>query len=128
MPLKPAPSEPADYRRWKSRAAALLERQGLSLGVMLERDWRQRYIRGVTPEDAADPAQALLEHARFEQMGKRRPTSWPSRSSASTALMRCSPVASISFIARADYREAARMYPDDKILLCQGMRVIERSR
>jgi hypothetical protein len=70
MPLKPPPSEPADYRRWKSRAAALLERQGLSLGVMLERDWRQMYIRGVTPGDAADRAQALLEHARFEQMGK----------------------------------------------------------
>jgi hypothetical protein len=71
MPLKPpAPSEPA-YRRWKARAAALLERQGLSLGVMLERDWRQMYMRGVTPEDAADRAQALLEHARFEHLGKR---------------------------------------------------------
>jgi hypothetical protein len=70
-PLKPPPSELADYRRWKSRAAALLQRQGLSLGVMLERDWRQMYIRGVTPEDAADRAQALLEHARFEHMGKR---------------------------------------------------------
>jgi hypothetical protein len=71
MPLKPpAPSEPA-YRRWKAHAAALLERQGLSLGVMLERDWRQMYMRGVTPEDAADRAQALLEHARFEHIGKR---------------------------------------------------------
>jgi hypothetical protein len=50
MPLKPpAPSEPA-YRHWKARATALLERQGLSLGVMLERDWRQMNMRGVTPE------------------------------------------------------------------------------
>jgi hypothetical protein len=64
--------DPADYRRWKSRAAALLERHGLSLGVMLERDWRQMYIRGVPPEDATDRAQALLEHAWFEQMGKSR--------------------------------------------------------
>jgi len=71
MPLKPPPSELADYRRWKCRAAALLQRQGLSLGVMLERDWRQMYIRGVTPEDAADRAQALLEHAQFEHMGRR---------------------------------------------------------
>jgi hypothetical protein len=39
---------------------------------MLERDWRQMYIRGVALEDAADRAQALLEHARFEQMGKSR--------------------------------------------------------
>jgi hypothetical protein len=31
-------------------------------------------------------------------------------------------------IARGAYREAARMYPEDKILLCQGTRVIERSR
>jgi hypothetical protein len=71
MPLKPPAPDPADYRHWKSSAAALLKRQGLSLGVMLERNWRQMYIRGVTPEDAADRAQALLEHARFEQMGKR---------------------------------------------------------
>jgi hypothetical protein len=71
MPLKPPAPDPVDYRCWKSSAAALLERQGLSLGVMLERDWRQMYTRGVTPEDAADRAQALLEHARFEQMGKR---------------------------------------------------------
>jgi hypothetical protein len=28
------------------------------------------YVRGVTPEDAADRAQALLEHARFEHMGQ----------------------------------------------------------
>jgi hypothetical protein len=73
MPGKPpTPSEPADYRRWKNRCAVLLERQGLSAGVMLERDWRQMYIRGVAPEDAADRAQALLEHARFEQMRPKR--------------------------------------------------------
>jgi hypothetical protein len=41
MPLKPPAPDPADYRRWKSSAAALLEREGLSLAVMLERDWRQ---------------------------------------------------------------------------------------
>jgi hypothetical protein len=31
-------------------------------------------------------------------------------------------------IARSAYREAARMYPDDKILLYEGTRVIERSK
>jgi hypothetical protein len=73
MPKKPrAPSEPADYRRWKTHAAALLERRGISLGVMLESDWRQLYIRGVTPEDAADQAYAHYWITRgFEQMGKR---------------------------------------------------------
>jgi hypothetical protein len=58
-------------RRWKSRCAVLLERQGLSAGVMLERDWQQIYIRGVAPEDAADRAQALLERTRFEHMSKK---------------------------------------------------------
>jgi hypothetical protein len=33
MPLKPPPSEPADYRRWKSRAAALLERSPAYVGT-----------------------------------------------------------------------------------------------
>jgi hypothetical protein len=72
MPLKPPPIEPADYRRWKSRCAVLLERQGLSAGVMLERDWRQMYIRGVAPEDAADQAQTHYWNTQsFERM---RPT------------------------------------------------------
>jgi hypothetical protein len=31
-------------------------------------------------------------------------------------------------IARSAYREAARMYPEDKILLCQGERVIENNK
>jgi hypothetical protein len=31
-------------------------------------------------------------------------------------------------IARGAYREAARMYPDDKILLYGGARVIEKSK
>jgi hypothetical protein len=31
-------------------------------------------------------------------------------------------------IARGAYREAARMYPDDRILLCEGARVIEKSK
>jgi hypothetical protein len=55
MPRKPpAPSEPADYRRWKFRAAALLERQGLPLGVARERDLRKMYTGGATPEQAAE--------------------------------------------------------------------------
>jgi hypothetical protein len=74
MPRKPpAASEPADYRRWKSRAAALLERQGLPLGVMRERDLRQLYMRGKTPEDAAREAETSYWHTRpaFKRMRKR---------------------------------------------------------
>jgi hypothetical protein len=75
MPRKPpAPSELADYRRWKNRAAALLERQGLSPAVMLERDWRHLYIRGVTPEEAAHQAQAHYLNTRpaIERMRPKR--------------------------------------------------------
>jgi hypothetical protein len=46
-------AEAADYRAWKAHAAALLERQGILPGVMREKDWRQLYIRGKAPEDAA---------------------------------------------------------------------------
>jgi hypothetical protein len=74
MPSKPpAPSEPADYRRWKSRAAALLERQGISLGVMRERDWRLLYVRGVPPEEAAEQAHTYYRNTRwFERMRPKR--------------------------------------------------------
>jgi hypothetical protein len=70
MPRKPpSPSEPADYRRWKFRAAALLERQGLCL----ERDWRHLYIRGVTPEEAAEQVQVIYWNTRpaVERMQRR---------------------------------------------------------
>jgi hypothetical protein len=66
--------ERADYRNWKSRAAALLERQGLSPGIMRERDWRQVYIRGKTPEDAAQQAETYYLNTRpaFERMRSKR--------------------------------------------------------
>jgi hypothetical protein len=76
MPRKPpAPSEPTEtYRRWKSRAAALLERQGLSPGIMRERDWRQLYIQGAPPEDAASQAETYHWNTRlaFERMRPKR--------------------------------------------------------
>jgi hypothetical protein len=49
-----AVAEHVTYAAWKGRAAALLERQ--AAGVMRERDWRQLYIRGKAPEDAASSA------------------------------------------------------------------------
>jgi hypothetical protein len=59
MPRKPpAPSEPGDYHRWKAQAAALLERLGVPAGPWLrERDLRQLYISGATPEQAAEHVQ-----------------------------------------------------------------------
>jgi hypothetical protein len=74
MPTKPpAPSEPADYRQWKSHAAALLERQGIFSDVLRERQWRQLFTRGVTPERAVERAQAHYNNTRpaFERWRKR---------------------------------------------------------
>jgi hypothetical protein len=70
-PAKPASTE--DYRAWKARCAALLERQSLLPGVMRERDWRRLYLRGVTPEDAPVRAQVAYYNTRpaFERMRKR---------------------------------------------------------
>jgi hypothetical protein len=45
-----------------ARATALLERQ--AAGVMRERDWRQSFIRGKAPEDAARRAETLYWNSR----------------------------------------------------------------
>jgi hypothetical protein len=37
-------AEQANYKTWKAHAAALLERQRISPGVVRERDWRHLYI------------------------------------------------------------------------------------
>jgi hypothetical protein len=66
-------AEQADYRTWKAHAAALLERQGLLPGIIRERDWRQIYIRGKSPEDATRQAETSYWNTRppFERMRKR---------------------------------------------------------
>jgi hypothetical protein len=75
QPAEPA-STPPDYRAWKARAAAMLERQGISVGVMRERDWRQLFIKGATPEQAVEQVQVHYHNARptFERTrgGKKR--------------------------------------------------------
>jgi hypothetical protein len=70
----PAPSEPADYRRWKVRCAALLERQGIPAGPWArERDLRKMYIGGATPEQAVDQVQAACWNTRsFERLRPKR--------------------------------------------------------
>jgi len=52
-------AEHLTYAMWKTRATALIERQAAAM--MRERDWRQLYIRGKAPEDAARQADAVLE-------------------------------------------------------------------
>jgi hypothetical protein len=57
----------------KPALGELLERQRLSRGMMWERDWRQLYIRGKTPEEAARQAETSYWNTRpaFERLRKR---------------------------------------------------------
>jgi len=72
QPLAPAAPQGA-YGEWKARVAALLERKGLSPGVRLERAWRNAFISGETPEQAADRAEVEARNARtsFERQKRR---------------------------------------------------------
>jgi hypothetical protein len=48
---------PADYRRWKTRAAAdLANRHDVKPAIIPKRLWRRLYIRGLSPQKAADQA------------------------------------------------------------------------
>jgi hypothetical protein len=74
MPRKPPPSESADYRRWKARCEALLLRLDVPADPWSrERDLRQMYIGGATPEQAAEEVQVLYWNTRlaFERLRKR---------------------------------------------------------
>jgi len=55
---------PAAYAEWRQHVAALLERKGLSPGVRLERAWRNAFIPGETPEQAAARAEVEARNAR----------------------------------------------------------------
>ena len=50
-----ATTAPADYAAWKAQVATELERQhGISAGVIPEAVWTRFYVRGMTPEQAAN--------------------------------------------------------------------------
>jgi hypothetical protein len=61
MARKPKALRSADalptYASWKATAAVALGRQGIRPGVMREKEWRELFIRGKTPEDAARQAE-----------------------------------------------------------------------
>jgi hypothetical protein len=50
-------AEQANYAAWKILAGAgLLQRHDAKPGIIPERQWRKLYIRGMTPQKAADQA------------------------------------------------------------------------
>jgi hypothetical protein len=67
------PSQRRPMPSGKPRCAPLLEGQGISPGVMPERDWRQLFITGTTPEQAAEQVRAKHYNTRrvVERMRKR---------------------------------------------------------
>jgi len=74
MPRKSQPPDRAsgtiNYKAWGVHAAA----QGIRPGIMRERDWRQLYIRGATPEEAVGQAEVQYHNTRppIERIGRRR--------------------------------------------------------
>jgi hypothetical protein len=47
----------ADYRDWKDRAAAELERvHGVKASTIPERVWKKLYMQNMTPQEAAEQA------------------------------------------------------------------------
>jgi hypothetical protein len=132
MPRKPpAHSEPGDYRRWKTDAEALLVRLGIPAGPWSrERDLRQLFIRGATPEQAAEQIQnALLEYPLVRAHAAKAITDeLPFKVVRSTGTDEVLVRAMNLLIGRAAYREAARLYPGDLIELRHGAHVIEKSK
>jgi hypothetical protein len=119
------------YAEWRAHAAALLVRQGISAGFMREKEWRRLFIQGSPPEDAVRHAGTLyrnsrpfLERTRPKAMTEDLPFKVVRSNGTDEVLARAMNL----LVARAAYREAARLYPEDLIELRQGARVIEKSR
>jgi len=52
-----------EYRMWRKKTAEVLrDRHQLGMSVMLEREWRRFYVKGLAPKDAADQAQVYWHH------------------------------------------------------------------
>jgi dihydropteroate synthase len=63
--VKDRAAEQANYTAWKILAGAdLLQRHDVKPGIIPERLWRKLYIRGMTPQKAADQAAVSASNAR----------------------------------------------------------------
>ena len=71
-PKAPPPAAPpGSYAEWRVREVAVLERRGILPGVMREREWRQLFIAGATPEEAAARADTENHNRRPPGLGRR---------------------------------------------------------
>jgi len=59
------------YAEWKRQVAALLERRGFLAGMLRERDLRDLFSAGKTPEQAADRAETNAYNQRTSFEGRR---------------------------------------------------------
>jgi hypothetical protein len=123
-------SELPSYAGWKVAFALELKRQGIPVGLR-ERDLRELFIKGRTPEQAVDRAQAYYWNSRpaFERIGRKAMTDdLPFKVVRSNGTDGVLARAVNMLIAHGAYRSAVRMYPEDLIELRQGARIIEKSK
>jgi hypothetical protein len=113
------------------RARAFLLASCVRKSGMREKEWRKLFIQGSTPADAVRHAgtfyhnsRPFLERTRATAMIDELPFNVVRSNSNDEVLARAMNL----LIARAAYREAARMYPEDLIELRQGARVVEKSK
>ena len=60
----PSVSPPAGFPAWQAQAAATLERQHGGKLVVPVRVWRQLYIRGLSPAEAAEQADVFAYNVK----------------------------------------------------------------
>ena len=61
---KPPAAPQGAYAEWRQHVAALLEGKGVWVGVMRETRWRDLFIEGATPEEAASRAETEAHNMR----------------------------------------------------------------
>jgi hypothetical protein len=67
-----SPSAPADFATWQARSMAILrDKHEITGTLMRHREWRNLFIRGTTPEDAAEHAQRLHHNTSRERIKRR---------------------------------------------------------
>ena len=70
---KPPAAPSAGYGAWRGAVKNLLDDAGIPFGTLRERDWRDLFIGGATPEHAAERAGVTAHNTRPTFGRQRRP-------------------------------------------------------